>query len=589
MFGSGVTMSTQTSFAITAMGNSARAENSTLAGVRLITAMPITILTLGANPVVGAGTNSNWGGFQLSNISFIDTSQNGSALGGLLIYNTSDGIISYCDFENFNGQTADPANSTFPMVLAYGIRSNPGTNAQPNAYNNYITLNYIKGKNNAILYDGTAWNQDGPIVIGGDIFPKISPYSPFPSTVWPGTCYGIISSGPTQIYGTHFDVGGNPGMPVGCIGVQLLTTGVVRGKFESSTTPHGTGVNLLGGSTANFTGLTATRSTNTLYVSLTLGSASPYALGQMITVSGCTPNSFNGTYPATTTGTTTLSYDNPNATATMATGCAVQGVVANAADIEGVFLNESVGVNVGTNVTNNRISVSVPSVSGAMTPIDDMPANNDNNSVQSASAAAGGATNTASFSGTLIVPTASAFTASQNGQIGYDTANNIYHVGVSSGDAKVATFTTPPTSGDCVTWATASTQGDAGAPCMGIIAKTFQSGQHATISPTTLLSASTAATYLVNYYLYQDTASTGCSTFPTVKLELTWNDGFANQNQTTNMITLGASGTASLRAEFPAHVAASTAISYQTSWGAPVGCSMNGSYAFSIGAALAQP
>lgn len=120
MFTTGVVMSTQTSFSITGMGNSARAENSTQSGVRLVTAMPITILTVGISTTSNSNNfNSNFGGFQISDLSFIDTSQNGSALGGLLIYNTSNAIISDCDFENFGGQTADPANTgVFPNILA---------------------------------------------------------------------------------------------------------------------------------------------------------------------------------------------------------------------------------------------------------------------------------------------------------------------------------------------------------------------------------------------------------------------------------------------------------------------------------------
>jgi hypothetical protein len=76
-----------------------------------------------------------------------------------------------------------------------------------------------------------------------------------------------------------------------------------------------------------------------------------------------------------------------------------------------------------------------------------------------------------------------------------------------------------------------------------------------------------------------------------VKIQVTWNDGFAGQNQTSTVITLAVSGTAGndKSIEFPVHAAASTTIAYQTVWTGGSGCTSTGTYAFSIGAALAQP
>ena len=118
MFGSStsgiaVNAANLTSFQIIGMGNSSIWQNSTQAGVRLLTAMPITILSVGQNG------QSNGGSFQLENISFVDTSQNGSAIGGLLMNGVSEALIAYAEFENFNGQQADFAPGT--TALSYGM------------------------------------------------------------------------------------------------------------------------------------------------------------------------------------------------------------------------------------------------------------------------------------------------------------------------------------------------------------------------------------------------------------------------------------------------------------------------------------
>jgi hypothetical protein len=216
MFGAGVSMTTQTSFEIIAQGNGGRQQSNQQSGVRLLTAMPnFPIMTLGSI------TSSNWGGFQLWNFTFMDTSGNGSVTGGLDIINTSDPLIAESDFEHFNG------------VGHYGMKAELG-----NGSVNNIFLLHDKGKDNVIWYDGTA-TQDGPIVIGGDIFPSIATPN--------GPCYGVKAAGPVRIFGTHFDVGTDTsGTPIRCFGVQAVG-GQIYGKFEASDMGHeGDGVELPG-------------------------------------------------------------------------------------------------------------------------------------------------------------------------------------------------------------------------------------------------------------------------------------------------------------------------------------------------------
>jgi hypothetical protein len=135
--------------------------------------MPITILSIGQ-----PGT-SNLAGFQLSNITFHDSSLNGSAIGGLLINGASEALIAYCSFENFNGQQTSGPSGIGTVVYSYGMKatsypSNTGTVTGPAGFNNNIVLLHDKGRNNSIWYDGSNGAQDGPIVIGGDVFPRNS-------------------------------------------------------------------------------------------------------------------------------------------------------------------------------------------------------------------------------------------------------------------------------------------------------------------------------------------------------------------------------------------------------------------------------
>ena len=243
MFGSGVTFSTQTSFEILGMGNSSKWEGSQQAGVRLLTAMPITILSM------GMASASNFGSFHLENISFVDTSSNGSAIGGLLMNAISEAVISYSSFENFNGQQVGLLPTT-TTALSYGMKATAYGCTSPCAslFNNNIVLLHVKGKNNSIFYDASQGQQDGPIVIGGDIFPTNSLASMPANPPWIGFagCFGIISSGGIRLYGTHFDVGKASGDGSACIGILTLSAGIVSGKFES-TPGGGTGVMLGGG------------------------------------------------------------------------------------------------------------------------------------------------------------------------------------------------------------------------------------------------------------------------------------------------------------------------------------------------------
>lgn len=63
------------------------------------------------------------------------------------------------------------------------------------------------------------------------------------------------------------------------------------------------------------------------------------------------------------------------------------------------------------------------------------------------------------------VPVAAGLTATANGQIGYDSTANVPHMAVNSADAKLATFTATPVTGDCVQWIGATQIGDQGSPC----------------------------------------------------------------------------------------------------------------------------
>jgi hypothetical protein len=480
MFGSGVTLTTQTSYEILGMGNSSKWEGSQQAGVRLLTAMPITILTAGQSS--GTAGTANYGGFHLDNISFVDTSANGSALGGLMIYNTSEAAISYCDFENFNGEIADPANDvshTFPNIPAYGIKANPvgGTN-------NNIVLFHDKGKNNAVFYDSSIWGQDGPIVIGGDIFPVIpTPPGSNYNAGFSLPCYGFINAGPMQIYGTHFDTGANnyiSSSPPPCWAVRMLNSGIIKAKFESSASPHGSGVWIQGGSTIPFGPMTLTRDANGRYVSTGTISANTLEQGEVVSVTGCTdvPETFDGHFILTSpSASTTLTWDQGGTASATANGCTVTGIATNASSIEGIFnaLTTLTGppaqgsIQIDNAAGNNKIFATIPSVSNPVPSFIDN-GTNDSFEIKSSQAVSftvgGGQTTTSGdrtiFTGTLQVPTAAGLTTASSGLIGYDTTGQVPHMFAAGGDAKVATFTAS-TSGNCVDWASATQIGDPGA------------------------------------------------------------------------------------------------------------------------------
>lgn len=76
-------------------------------------------------------------------------------------------------------------------------------------------------------------------------------------------------------------------------------------------------------------------------------------------------------------------------------------------------------------------------------------------------------TGTQDFSGatSLKVPVKAGATATANGQIAYDSTANVPHMAVASADAKLATFTATPATGNCVKWINGTQVGDQGAAC----------------------------------------------------------------------------------------------------------------------------
>ena len=352
MFGSStsgiaVNAANLTSFQIIGMGNSSIWQNSTQAGVRLLTAMPITILSVGQNG------QSNGGSFQLENISFVDTSQNGSAIGGLLMNGVSEALIAYAEFENFNGQQADFAPGT--TALSYGMKAT-AYGGGTGLFNNNIILLHVKGKNNSIFYDASQGKQDGPILIGGDILPNNLVNSKPANPPWSGYagCFGIMSSGGIRLYGTHFDVNtdfsGNP-----CIGILTLSAGVISGKFESAG-GNGTGVVLGGGSTtsASLGATSCSKSSNAVTCTAT-NSLSP---GQVITVSGHTgadATNFDGNFVVTSATSSQFTYDYPGANATSSTTGTVSPKVSTSVKVEGIFNNLTSDVIINTGASNNTV------------------------------------------------------------------------------------------------------------------------------------------------------------------------------------------------------------------------------------------
>lgn len=211
-------------------GGSAKWEGTAQSSARFETELPIAIFQF------GQADGNTFGGFQLWNAAFRDASSNGSALGGVYAVNESEAIVAFDDFESFNGQQTPTATS---LGLSYGIKWDTANGI----YNNDDVMIHDKAKNNSVIVDASAPNQDGPLVIGGDYFPAIE------SSSWaPATCYGIINSGTLRISGgAHFDIDTGGDGVTGCVGVKVGVTnsGVYNGsviatgiKMESAETAH---------------------------------------------------------------------------------------------------------------------------------------------------------------------------------------------------------------------------------------------------------------------------------------------------------------------------------------------------------------
>ena len=355
MFGSNVAMPTQTSFEIRGQGNSGKKEQSFEAGVRLLTAMPITIMTLGP---IGVGV-SNAAGFQLWNLAFVDTSSNGSAKGGLLIQQTSEALIAECDFEAFNGKQLDGPVGSPLAKLSYGMKADPGSD-----FNNNLVLLHDKGKDNSVWYDASLPNQDGPIVLGGDIFPI--------NTQSSGECYGITISGPIRVFGTHFDVGSDPSTPPTLCTAIRTNGGQIVGKFESSAANRGNGVELVGGGTniITFSSLichqgvvNAPSATNSLEV------------GQIVTISGA-GTMWNGSFVVRGATSTSFAYDDPSCPDGMSTSAgSAKGAVTQAVEVNALFNNLASAVIINPGATNNKITALVAQTNG--TDVDDNGSDDD--------------------------------------------------------------------------------------------------------------------------------------------------------------------------------------------------------------------
>jgi len=367
--GVAVSMPTQVSFQIIGMGNSSKWENSQEAGVRFITAMPITILSIGQvqSSQSGPPQSGNGGSFQLENISFVDTSNNGSAIGGLLMNVVSEAVIAYSSFENFNGQQAGLASNT--TALSYGMKATAygcvGNSGCSPLFNNNIVLLHVKGKNNSIFYDASQGQQDGPIVIGGDIFPT-NTLSPLPANPpWSAFagCLGIISSGGIRLYGTHFDIGKSTADGSACIGILTLSAGIISGKFES-TPGGGTGVMLGGGGTAANITIPVGGCSKTANAAVTCNTNTNhgFSAGQVVNVNLTNttdqPN-FNGNFLITSVpSSTSFTYDYPGSAVIGSAGSGtVVPKISFSVKVEGIFNALTKEVIVNSGASNNTIHV----------------------------------------------------------------------------------------------------------------------------------------------------------------------------------------------------------------------------------------
>lgn len=391
MFGAGVTLSTQTSLQIVGPGNSSRQEQSTQAGVRLITSANITILTI-ENSGVNSASN-DYGAFQLSNITFRDTSGttafpvvggaaavvagSGSAIGGLRMVNVSEAVISYCSFENFNGaRTGQPAGDT---QLSYGMLSDPNINSSAGVpatgFNNNIILIHDKGRNNSVFYDSSLPGQDGPIVIGGDVFPEntvsggADPNAMVSGSGTSGVCYGFINAGPIRLFGTHLDVrtDNTPGvgMQLPCVGVLMAGGGLVHTKIESSASvagaaSNGTGVYLLGGGTGpqNISTIVGSGTTNG-FVTVSLTASSTFLVGELINVTGTTGGHYDGQFKEAHVAGTVITYYQANPSLVSTSAGMVTGSPTIKADLDLLLTNTGPGhgVFIGAGATTNIVNI----------------------------------------------------------------------------------------------------------------------------------------------------------------------------------------------------------------------------------------
>ncbi len=348
------------------MGNSSKYPGPPEAGVRLVTSMSITIMTVGSLTTTSSTYGiQNMGGFNIENISFYDSSFNGSAIGGLLMNGVSEAMISRCDFENFNGQQPGFAPST--TALSYGMKAT-AYGGSGLLFNNNIVLFHVKGQNNSVFYDASQGKQDGPIVIGGDIFPTNTKNSrptnpPWNSMTWGSTCFGIMSSGSIRLSGTHFDVGADSTTTQACVGILTLAAGIISGKFES--TPNtGTGIVMGGGSNSTVTITAANavqRTAGTNYVTATkTGGFTGFTPGQVVNVASVNSTdqqNFDGSFVITSQTANSITYDYPgNGTlAQNSNTVTVSGIVSSLVKAEGLFSGLVNEVIINAGASNNTV------------------------------------------------------------------------------------------------------------------------------------------------------------------------------------------------------------------------------------------
>ncbi|HEV2178636.1 MAG TPA: hypothetical protein VGW33_15725 [Terriglobia bacterium] len=232
-----------TSFQLVGMGNASNRENSSQAGVRILTAMPMTMFSF------GQAMKGNSGSFQISNLTFKDTSSNGSAIGAIHAIATNESVFAYDSFEGFDGYQPDPSPGVPALSYAIRMDTGPPPTGTTTVFNNNNFLLHVKAEDNSVIWDDTvnvtipttatpSAGNDGPIVMGGDFFPN--------NAHNPGVCYGFRSFGQPRLYGTHFDVSTSQSVSISSASV---TSGVVTVNTVSN---H----NLLPGAFVTVAGIT---------------------------------------------------------------------------------------------------------------------------------------------------------------------------------------------------------------------------------------------------------------------------------------------------------------------------------------------